>query len=189
MKRTIFYLLAFLPLYLFLTSCGGEEQISRDYLCRFSFNADMHPTSKIITAVKSQGYFVWVEMSRVGAVQHVLVHPADQSGDEDVVLTIAEENYISYELGAYNGIFVGCTNFNGPVAYDRQCPNCLRDFVTGNFPLVWTEQPMIVRCDKCQRTYSLETGACLQEGRRLMQYGVRLYYNEFGSVVRVTVMN
>ena len=97
MKKFIIYLFTFLPLYL-CTSCSGEEQISRDYLCRFSFNLQLHPTSKIMTAVNSQGYFVWIEMSTKNNIRHVLIHPADKSGDEDIVLTTAEENYIDYEL-------------------------------------------------------------------------------------------
>ena len=180
MKRKFSFFFLFFFSLLFI-SCGGEEQISHDYLCRFTLDKQLHLTSKIITAVNSQGYFVWIEMSRQGQVMHVKVHPADGSGDEDIALTTAEENYISYELGAYNGIILGCRRFDGPVAYDRQCRNCLQS--TGLFvaPLTWSSKFMEVKCTRCGRTYSLNTG----DG--LMRYGVRLDYNGFGSVVRVTV--
>lgn len=166
-----------------LASCGGEEQISHDYLCRFTFNKQYDPTSKIITAVNSPGYFVWIEMSRQNGIWHIKVHPADKSGDEDIVLTTVEENYVSYELGAYNGIILGCTNFSGPVAYDRQCPNCIQNTGLFNAPLSWSDKYMEVKCNRCGRTYSLETGACPQGSPRLMQYVVK------NDINRVTVMN
>lgn len=182
MKRKFSFFFLFFFSLLFV-SCGGEEQISHDYLCRFTLDKQLHLTSKIITAVNSQGYFVWIEMSRQGQVMHVKVHPADGSGDEDIALTTAEENYISYELGAYNGIILGCRRFDGPVAYDRQCPNCLQN--TGLFvaPLTWSSKFMEVKCTRCGRTYSLDTGDCLQEGKRLMQYAV------FNGANRVMVTN
>ena len=188
MKHAI-YSFTLVTMLLFLGSCRGEEQISREYLCRFSFDAVLHSTSKIVTAVNAQGYFVWIEMSKQDGVMHVKVHPADNSGDEDIALTTAAENYISYELGAYNGIFLGRTNFSGLAAYDRQCPNCLHEYNTFTFPLTWTSKPMEVKCAKCNRTYSLETGASPQGGRRLMQYGVRETRNEFNILQQVTVMN
>ncbi|MBQ7421536.1 MAG: hypothetical protein IJV27_05310 [Prevotella sp.] len=169
MKKWNLWLIS--AIFLFLYACKGEEQISRDYLCRFAFNYQLHPTSKILTAVNSPGYFVWVTIARSNGIVHVLVHPADGSGDEDNALTTDKENYITYELGAYNGIFIGCTNFGGPVAYDRQCPNCLETYGTVNYPLTWVEsKPMFVECTNCHRTYSLETGAPNEGGKRLMQY-------------------
>ena len=168
---------------LVLTGCGGEEQISRDYLCRFAFNTLFHPTSKIVTAVTAPGYFVWIEMERKNGIWHVKVHPADQSGDEDIALTTDEENYVTYELGAYNGIILGSTNFNGPIAFDRQCPNCLQNTGMFNSPLTWSKKTMEVECDRCDHSYSLETGANLQGGPRLMQYAVSVNANN------ITVMN
>ena len=32
-------------------------------------------------------------------------------------------------LGANNGIIIGHTNFGGIVAYDRQCPNCIKNYI------------------------------------------------------------
>ena len=183
MKRKFsFFFLFFFSL--LVVSCGGEEQISHDYLCRFTFDKQLHGTNnKICTAVTNYNSFVWIEMDRRNGIWHVKVHPADGSGDEDIALTTAEENYISYELGAYNGIILGCRNFNSPVAYDRQCPNCLQN--TGLFvaPLTWSSKFMEVKCARCGRTYSLETGACQQEGKPLMRYAV------FNGANRVTVTN
>lgn len=182
MKRKFsFFFLFFFSL--LLVSCGGEEQISHDYLCRFTFDKQLHMENKIITAVTAVNSFVWIEMDRRNGIWHVKVHPANGSGDEDIPLTTAVENEFPYELGAYNGIILGCSNFDGPVAYDRQCRNCLQS--TGLFvaPLTWSSKFMEVKCTRCGRTYSLNTG----DG--LMRYGVRLDYNGFGSVVRVTVKN
>ena len=158
-----------------LWACHAEENISHDYLCRFAFTYGLHPTSKIVTAVNNPGYFVWISMSRINGIQHVYVHPADGTAEEDIPLTTEPENMISYELGAYNGIILGCSNFGGPVAFDRQCPNCLKQYGTMGFPLTWVDKrPLYVECKKCGRTYSLETGA-LEEKSSSSELGLMRY--------------
>lgn len=164
-----------LSLLLLLFSCHAEENISHKYLCRFAFTYGLHPTSKLVTAVNNPGYFVSVSMGRVNGLQHVYVSPADGTDDEDIPLTTEPENMITYELGAYNGIIVGSTNFGGPVAYDRQCPNCLEQYGTMGFPLTWKEKKsQLVECKKCGRTYSLETGA-LENKKSNSEQGLMRY--------------
>ena len=71
---------------------------------------------------------------------------------ETIILSTAKENYANYTyLGAgndpkdarKNGFIMGLTNFSGPVAWDRQCPNCLEQYGGTNYPLEWTKQPPI----------------------------------------------
>ena len=160
---------------LLLFSCHAEENISHKYLCRFAFTYGLHPTSKLVTAVKNPGYFVSVSMGRVNGLQHVYVSPADGTGDEDIALTTEPENSITYELGAYNGILLGSTNFSGPTAFDQQCPNCLEQYGRVGFPLTWvTAKALSVECKKCGRTYSLETGA-LENKKNNSEQGLLRY--------------
>lgn len=171
-----------------LVACHAEENISHKYLCRFAFTYGLHPTSKLVTAVNNPGYFVSVSMGRQNGIQHVYVSPADGTGNEDIALTTEPENIISYELGAYNGIIVGATNFSGPVAYDRQCPNCLEDYGKLGFPLTWVEKrPLFVECKKCGRTYSLETGA-LENKKNNSEEGL-LRYKVVVNAKQIVVSN
>ena len=158
-----------------LWSCNAEDMISRNYSCRFLLDAQLHPTSKIVTAVNSPGYFVWVSFQRINGIVHFYVHPVDNSGDEEVILTTDRENQIEYMLGAYNGIIIGCTNFNGLAAYDQQCPNCLEQTGFPKYPLTGVEKrPMQVECANCKRVYSLETGSSETGGTPLYRYAVAI---------------
>ena len=163
----------------FLFACHAEENVSHDYLCRFAFTHVLHPTSKLVTAVNNPGYFVSVSMGRINGIYHVYVSPADGTGDEDIALTTEPENMITYELGANNGIIVGSTNFAGPVGYDKQCPNCLKQYGNVGYPLTWVaKKALFVECKKCGRTYSLETGALENKKSNsevgLMRYSARV---------------
>ena len=67
---------------------------------------------------------------------------------------------------------MGLTNFNGPVAYDGMCPNCIEQYASVDFPLSWNTTVSEVKCNKCKRTYSLETGTITggNNGKPLMRY-------------------
>lgn len=172
-----------------LTACNAEEMINRDYLCRFSLDTQLHPGSNLEAAVGGVGTFVWVTYSRENGIGCFHVHSYNSSEEETILLTTAEENMISYNLGAYNGIFIGSTNFNGPWAYDRQCPNCLSETGLMKYPLTWVnKQPMKVECANCKRVYSLETGASETGGLRLMTYYVS-YYVASGMSSKITAYN
>jgi len=183
MKRKVLYLLATMPLFMALWGCNAEEMISHVYRCYFYFNTNLHLNSKLWTAINNGDYFVWVEhfAQTESNYPYIIVHPADNSGDEKITLTTDVENLRTYELGAYNGIFIGRSNFGGhgrgmnhyEVAYDRQCPNCIATDGLPKYPLRWVEKsPMKVTCASCKRVYSLETGASETGGKPLMEYNV-----------------
>lgn len=116
---------------------------------------------------------------------------------ETIILSTAKENYANYTyLGAgndpkdarKNGFIMGLTNFSGPVAWDRQCPNCLEQYGGTNYPLEWTGNRQSVICDKCKRIYSLENGTITSGGKSksdkpLMQY--RVTYGGKGTDIYV----
>lgn len=116
---------------------------------------------------------------------------------ETIILSTAKENYANYTyLGAgndpkdakKNGFIMGLSNFSGPVAWDRQCPNCLEQYGGTNYPLEWTGNRQSVICDKCKRIYSLENGTITSGGKSksdkpLMKYVVD--YHGTGSDIHV----
>jgi nitrite reductase/ring-hydroxylating ferredoxin subunit len=91
----------------------------------------------------------------------------------------------THPLGANNGIIIGCSNFQGHVAWDRQCPNCITQYGGTNYPLELNGIRQSVMCKKCKRTYSLETGAITEgaKGEALMRYGID--YKGLGTPVSV----
>lgn len=155
-----------------LIACKADEIVSRSNLCRFVFNYDLHPTSLLFAAARNAGYYVFVTTEGDGktTVRHVYVTSNDgKTPREDNIISTDRENYSSYQLGANNsiGLIIGMTNFNGLWAYDRSCPNCI-----SLKALEWTGNRQQVICNKCQRTYDLETGNIIsgEAGESLMRY-------------------
>ncbi len=147
--------------------------ISRRYPCRFQFDGELHPTSVILSACKSPGTYVYVYTKVTNNIRHVyaLSNSKNAATEDNVIATDKEANYSAYMLGANNaiGLIVGCTNFNGVVAFDRTCPNC-----AALQPLAWhsTNRQRVV-CNKCKRVYELETGVLVEgdAGDALLRYG------------------
>lgn len=122
---------------------------------------DLHQTSLAFAAVKSVGMYVSITTKGDGrtAVRHVYVTSNEKGAPtEDIIIRSDDENYRVFQLGRSNetGLIVGCTNFNGPVAYDRSCPNC------GELQkLEFTGNRQQVACDGCKRSYMLDTGGII----------------------------
>ena len=178
-----------------LASCGAENSISRRYPCQFIFKTINHPGTSIETALNNQGTYAFVSTKQVKGVWHIYSILNDGKNKvDDYTLSTLTENYANYSyIGAgndtkdatKNGFILGLTNFNGPIAWDRQCPNCITQYGSTNFPLEWTGNRQSVVCKKCNRTYALETGAITDgnKGDALMKYNVT--YNGIGSVLTV----
>ena len=157
---------------LLLCACDAQDPISREYRCWFLFSATDHPTSILITTIQSPGSYARVTTHGDGKTtpRHVLVRSNDPSvADEDNIIRSAIENELRYELGASNdiGLIIGCTNFDGPRAYDAACPNC-----SVLKALNWTGNRQQVICSRCNRTYLLDTGNIIsgEEGESLRRY-------------------
>lgn len=190
-KAAVFALLCILLLH----ACGAENSISRKYPCQFIFKTQYHPGTSIETALNNQGNYTFVSAKKENGAWHIYSILNDgKNTTENIPLTLATENYANYTyLGAgnnlkdatKNGFILGLTNFNGPVAWDRQCPNCITQYNNTNFPLEWTGNRQSVVCSKCKRTYALETGAITSgdKGDALMRYNVT--YGGIGTVLTV----
>lgn len=168
-------------------SCDkAEERYSTEYVCNFTFNTQMHPTSILARVWTNPGLFVRVEVARRNGVHHVLLYPGSGAGNEDIAMTTAIDNdRIDYShIGADGSIIVGCTTTNEWRAYDAQCPYCLGTHSSTSFPLSWTDNGQAVICNGkggCGRKYNLNYGAST-DGYRLIEYRVR--YNGVLLTVR-----
>lgn len=155
-KKIIVFFLALL-----CCACEGDYPYSRRYPCHFMLKYDLHQTSLAFAAVKSFGMYVSITTKGDGrtAVRHVYVTSNEKGAPtEDIIIRSDDENYRVFQLGRSNetGLIVGCTNFNGPVAYDRSCPNC------GELQkLEFTGNRQQVACDGCKRSYMLDTGGII----------------------------
>jgi nitrite reductase/ring-hydroxylating ferredoxin subunit len=171
--KTIFFSIPLsMLLCLLLSACKGDDPISRTNPCAFYFYYEPHPTSLIFSAYRSPGMFVyvWSEVETNGR-RHIYVESNDGKSEiEDNIVTTAIEQQSPCIMGVSNqiGLIVGCTNFNGPTAFDRSCPNCLT-----HVPLTWYESNrQHVVCEKCKRRYDLNTGTLVSgaAGEALMRY-------------------
>ena len=129
MKRLFSYLLP-LATYLLLASCQAEGEYST-WPCRFTYDNSLHldPTLASAMNIDSRGVFCKIWDSSMGGL--VLHFQSTQGGDATHQQVTELERLPNYILGLNNGIIVGFQTFNtapngGFVAYDVQCPNCVR---------------------------------------------------------------
>lgn len=173
-----------------LAACEAENRISTRFPCNFYFNPKLHPGTSIETALNNLGNYTFISVKNNG-IWHIYSTLNDgRNITEDIKITTDRtegwDNRIKTRaLGANNGIIIGRSNFQGFVAWDRQCPNCITQYGGVNYPLELNGVRQSVGCKKCKRTYSLETGAITEgaKGDPLMGYGIS--YNGIGTPVSV----
>ena len=174
-----------------LTSCDVENNVSKEYLCQFTFFCQNHSGNTLEIALKGLGSYTFVSVL-YDKGWYINSTPNDKRNyTEKIKITTASEIQELKKtcLGANNGIIIGHTNFGSIVAYDRQCPNCIKKYGGTNYPLDWnTKDYRKVVCHHCQRTYELENGIVenKQDGdAKLMKYPIS-YYNtvEKGMVIK-----
>ena len=173
-----------------LAACEAENRISTRFPCNFYFNPKLHPGTSIETALNNLGNYTFISVKNNG-IWHIYSTLNDgRNITEDIKITTDRtegwDNRIkTYALGANNGIIIGRSNFQGLVAWDRQCPNCITQYGGVNYPLELNGIRQSVMCKKCKRTYSLETGTITEgaKGDPLMGYGID--YNGIGTPVSV----
>ena len=177
--------LLFISLYALLMSCVGENNISREYECYFVFDTSLHPLPCQLTGILGNpGHFAKVESSMVQGVRHLKTTRNYDNATEDIMLRSEKESKTVCELGANNCIIVGVSSFNGLVAYDGQCANCLKELGGTNFPLTWQNNGTQLHCAKCGRTYDANNGTVASgtPGRQLLNY--RAVFN--GTILSVS---
>ena len=134
MKRLFFLCLCAL-----LMSCQVEDSISRNYRCYFIFDTSLHPLPCQLTAILGNpGHFCMIEGDMYGGVRRLKTTRNYDGNKEDILLRTEKESQISYAFGANNCIIIGTSSYeNRLVAYDGQCPNCLKEHNDTNYPLTW----------------------------------------------------
>ncbi len=174
LRRTSWLMVSFLMLS--VISCDGDSPYSRRYPCHLMLKYELHPTCLAFAAVRNPGMYVSVTTKGDGKTspRHVYVTSNEQGAKtEDVIIRSDDENYRTFQLGRSNdiGLILGCTNFNGPVAYDRSCPNC-----ESLEMLEFTGNRQQVDCSRCHRTYQLDTGDIISGAKGV---GLLLYSCDF----------
>ena len=161
-------------LFTLLSSCEGENNISRDYRCYFVFDMSLHPLPCQLTALPgNSGHFCKIESNYVSGVRHLKTTRNYDGAVEDITLRTEKERQVTLSLGANNSIILGTSSYeNRLVAYDGQCPNCLSDYNGKNYPLTWQKNGLQLHCAKCDRSYDVNNGviASGKGGRQLLTY-------------------
>ena len=157
-----------------LSACQGEDSISRSYRCNFIFDTSLHPMPCQLTAIMGNpGHFCKIQSNMVNGIRHLKTTRNYDNATEDITLSTEKERQMTYALGANNCIIVGTSSYeNRLVAYDGQCPNCLYDYNSINYPLTWQQNGLQLHCAKCGRSYDVNNGvvASGEGGRQLLAY-------------------
>ena len=154
------------------TSCKADDEYSI-HACRFSYNNMIHNDATLASALdfNSRGIFCLIsEKTRAGA--RYLVFESNV-GMQSQQIETAEEVEAKFILGLNNGIIVGFQTYNtqpygGFVAYDVQCPNCVRrenNTLNPKFPVTMSTSG-IATCGKCKKQYDLNNGGIIQNGEK-----------------------
>ena len=158
----------------FFFSCETESNISREYACYFVFDTSQHPMPCQLTGILGNpGHFCKVESSMLGGVRHLKTTRNFDNATEDILLRTEKERQTTLALGANNCIIIGTSSYeNRLVAYDGQCPNCLKEKSGTNYPLTWQQNGLQLHCAKCGRSYDVNNGvvASGDGGKQLLTY-------------------
>ena len=172
MKRLFSYLLP-LTSYFLLLACEAENEYST-WPCRFAYDNSAHQDATLASAmdVNVPGIFCLITESVRGGVKY-LNFKNNYNATSSLAETEAEKR-AEYILGLNNGIIVGFQNavlddFGNAkfVAYDVQCPNCVRESGNTLSPTygVSMSDKGIATCRSCGRKYDLNNGGVLQNGQ------------------------
>ncbi len=161
-KAVVFALWSFLV----FAGCNADGEYST-WPCRFDYDNFTHQDQTLATAmnIDSRGVFckIWESGSYYAFQNNQNMETRQPKSAEE-----AQRNYV---LGVNNGIIVGFQTFNtqpfgGFVAYDAQCPNCVRktnNYLNPKFPLSMNTNG-IATCSKCGKKYDMNNGGLIQNG-------------------------
>ncbi len=149
-----------------LMGCKAEGEYST-WPCRFDYDNAIHQDQTLATAMNADSRGVFCKISESG-VYYTFQNNQNMKSQQPKT---AEETQRNYVLGVNNGIIVGFQTFNttpygGFVAYDAQCPNCVRNtnnYLNPKFPLSMSTSG-IASCSKCGKKYDLNNGGIIQNG-------------------------
>jgi len=159
---------------LLLSACQADNEYST-WPCRFAYDNSLHLDATLAVAMEanSPGVFCRIsETSRQG-VKYIVFE--NNHGGTTMLAETPEEIRAEYILGLNNGIIVGfqtgvLDDFGRArfVAYDVQCPNCVRRYnnsVNPNYGVAMSETG-IATCPKCGKRYDMNAGGIVQNGEK-----------------------
>jgi hypothetical protein len=173
MKRLFTHFLLLASYFLLLSSCEADNEYST-WPCRFAYDNSVHQDAALSSCmdVNVPGMFCQITESVRGGVKYL-----NFKTNHNVTSSLAEteeEKRAQYILGLNNGIIVGFQNamldeFGNAkfVAYDVQCPNCVRQYnnmLNPNYGVSMSDKG-IATCGKCGRKYDMNNGGILQNGQ------------------------
>lgn len=150
-----------------LTACQADGEYST-WPCRFDYDNMVHQDQTLMTAMNPAAPGTFCKISESG-FDYVFQNNQNMRSTKP---RSEEERRANYILGVNNGIIVGFQLYNqqpngGFVAYDAQCPNCVREeneYLNPHYPLSMSTSG-IATCEKCERRYDMNNGGIVQNGR------------------------
>ncbi len=152
-----------------LSGCSGAEAEYSTWPCRFAFDR-LNPTLTTSLNAGSRGVFCLItEQVQKGRKYLLFQNNIGLTSEPDP--ETAEEVQAKFILGLNNGIIVGFQTlitepYGGFVAYDVQCPNCVRNennTINPNYR-VTMDTKGIATCPKCKKTYDMNNGGIITNG-------------------------
>ena len=155
-----------------LSGCSGAEAEYSTWPCRFAYDNSIHLDVTLATSLNagSRGVFCLIT-EQVQKGQKYLLFQNSNGDKSSPVPETAEEVQAKFILGLNNGIIVGFQTlitepYGGFVAYDVQCPNCVRNennTINPNYR-VTMDTKGIATCPKCKKTYDMNNGGIVTNG-------------------------
>jgi len=152
-----------------LSGCSGAEAEYSTWPCRFAFDR-LNPTLTTSLNAGSRGVFCLIT-EQVQKGRKYLLFQNNIGLTSEPEPETAEEVQAKFILGLNNGIIVGFQTlitdpYGGFVAYDVQCPNCVRrenNTINPNYR-VTMDTKGIATCPKCKKTYDMNNGGIITNG-------------------------
>ena len=173
MKRRLSDIILLTSSIILLMACKAENEYST-WPCRFAYDNSVHQDAALSSCmdVNVPGMFCLITESVHGGVRY-LNFKTNHNTTSSLAETEAEKR-AEYILGLNNGIIIGFQNamlddFGNAkfVAYDVQCPNCVRQYnntLSPNYGVSMDDRG-IATCSKCGRRYDMNSGGVLQNGK------------------------
>jgi DNA-directed RNA polymerase subunit M/transcription elongation factor TFIIS len=155
---------------IFFVSCEAESEYSA-LPCYFAYQNSFYLDETLSTAMNknSRGVFCQISESFSGGVTYL--NFKNNYGLSSQKKETALEQGTAYVIGRNNGIIVGFQTMNdmprdGFVAYDLQCPNCVRrhtSYINPNYRLDMQSSGIAI-CTKCGKHYDMNNRGVIQDG-------------------------
>ena len=157
-----------------LIGCKADDNVYREYSCRFIFDTSLHPLPCQLTGILGHpGHFCKIETFFIKGVRNLRTTRNYDGAVENVPITTERESQLSYILGAGNCLIIGTTSYDSRlVVYEGQCSNCLDNYGGNSYPMTWQNGGQQLHCAKCGRTYDVNNGVVVSgdAGRELYSY-------------------